>query len=180
MRRTVSSELILVVVSLAVALGCARKSELESDLAALADRPAERTNGPWCVSEGPRVLRAGFRHATWCTAQYTDGNAIWRRDAFKGLVSAGRMWHLWNEGGSRWLLLRDSVTAAAQDLAKGVPPCLIDAQFGNGGRVTVWELPGYDLTVERFERLHDGRGYELRIGVMRGHRQCPISRGPAT
>jgi hypothetical protein len=177
MRRSVGSDLILVVVSLVFATGCAPKP----DLAAIADRPAERTTRPWCVPNGPRVLRAGLRRATWCTVHYAEGNAIWRRDAFNRVVSAGRMWHLWNEDAERWPHLRDSVTTAAQEFAKGVPSCLTDVPFGNGGRVTVWELPGYDLAVERFERMQEGRGgYELRIGVMRGRPQCSASREPAT
>jgi hypothetical protein len=179
MRGNVGGGLILVVVSLVCATGCARKPVKEPDLAALADRPAERTTRPWCVPDGPRVLRAGLRYPTWCTVHYAEGNGIWRRDAFNRVVTAGRMWHLWNEHAERWPHLRDSVTAAAQELAKGVPSCLTDVPFGNGGRVTVWELPGYDLAVERFERM-EGRGaYELQIGVMRGHRQCPASREPA-
>jgi len=173
MRHSMGCDLMLVGAALVLATACAR----ESDLAALADRPAERRQGPWCVPDGPRVLRAGLRRATWCTANYAEGNAIWRRDAFDRVISAGRMWHLWEEDADRWPHLRDSVTAAAQRLAKGITPCLVDAQFGNGGRVTVWELPGYDLAVERFEPIPGGYGYEVRIGVRRGHRRCPASRG---
>jgi hypothetical protein len=175
MHHGMASGLILVVANLTLATACTR----ESDLASLADRPTERRQGPWCVPDGPRVLRAGLRRATWCIANYAEGNAMWRRDAFDHVISAGRMWHLWEEDAARWSHLRDSVTAAAKALAKGTAPCLMDAPFGNGGRVTVWELPGYELAVERFDPWPDG-GYEVRIGVQRGHRRCPASRGPAT
>ena len=52
--------------------------------------------------------------------------------------------------------------------------------FGNGGRLTAWELTDYDASVVRFELVPGGLGaYELRAGVIAGHHVCRASREPA-
>jgi hypothetical protein len=152
----------------------------QSTFLALANHPAGRVRGPYCLRNGPREWRHGFRAPTWCAAYYDDGDAQWVRRADGTVVRAGRGWLLAAEDSIRWGVLRDSVTAAITALASGAAPCVTDQPFGNGGRLTAWELPNYDATIIRFERVPGGfPEYHLQAGVVLGHRVCRASREPA-
>ena len=147
---------------------------------ALADQPAGRVRGPFCLRDGPRDWRHGFQAPTWCIAYYRDGDAQWSRGAGGAVVRAGRGWLISAEDSTRWVVLRDSVTAAIMALAGGAAPCVGDQPFGNGGRLTAWELTDYDASVVRFELVPGGLGaHQLQAGVIAGHHVCRASREPA-
>lgn len=155
------------------ALGCASDSPRSRAFFGLVDRPAEYTSRPYCVPDGPRVLRAGFRSSTWCTVHYAEGNAIWRRNPWGDLVRGGRMWLLNAEDSLRWPHLRDSITSAVRTAADGIAPCQSEQLVGNGGRATIWTLPGYRLVVWRFERVPGGPpGYRLEVGISPADSSC--------
>jgi hypothetical protein len=95
------------------------------------------------------------------------------------VVTAGREWLINAEDSARWVVLRDSVTQAILSLANGAPPCVRDQPFGNGGRLTAWELSGYDATITQFELVPGGLGaYRLTAGVIAGNPVCRASRKP--
>jgi hypothetical protein len=172
--------LVSILVASATALGCRSSTFGEQAFTAIVDDPAEHTTRPYCIPDGRRVLSAGFRHPTWCTVHFAEGNAIWRRDARGGILSAGRMWVLHAEDSLRWPHLRDSVTREVRALAGDGTPCFSERPVGNGGRATMWLLPGYRLGVTRFERWPQGSGgYELQVGMVRDSGCPPSPRPPA-
>jgi hypothetical protein len=95
-------------------------------------------------------------------------------------LASERGWLFDAEDSTRWVVLRDSVTAAIGALAGGAAPCVRDQPFGNGGRLTAWGLTDYDASVVRFELVPGGLGaYQLQAGVIAGHPVCQASPEPA-
>jgi hypothetical protein len=168
--------------ALAITGGACRPAVSRQQLSflALADQPAGRLRGPFCRREGPREWRHRFQAPTWCIAYYRDGDAQWSRRADGAVVRAGRGWLINAEDSNRWVVLRDSPTAAITALAGGAAPCVRDQPFGNGGRLTAWELTDYDASLVWFDLVPGGLGaYQLEAGVIAGHHVCRASREPA-
>jgi len=110
----------------------------------LLDQPQQRGRRHYCLSDRDTRRRARPGEATYCLTSYSDGEAVYRRDA------AGRLIRGWRNLGTfeaaRWPALRDSVERAVAPVVAGAPKCRDDEPQGRT-RVTSWQVRSYAVAV---------------------------------
>jgi hypothetical protein len=147
----------------------------------LLDQPHRHGHNHYCVADKGPNRPVQRREPSYCTTNYPDGIAVYRRDAKATLIQGWRTWLINTDHPERWMSLHDSVFGAVTHVVGDIPKCR-DAVPVGLLRVTSWQLSGYELAVIIHEPAWGGLpSYEISVALGRQTGDCGGSaRGGAT
>jgi hypothetical protein len=157
----------------ALAAGCRREHFTPEDAwwLSLLDQPQQRGRRHFCLSDRDPSRRARRGEATYCLTSYSEGEAVYRRDAAGTLVRGWRTLGTFED--ARWRVMRDSVEQAVAPLVAGAPKCR-DNDAQDRSRIMSWQVQSYAVAVVIYEPT--GRGappfHEITVSLWHTVHPC--------